>query len=149
MKALQGAGVQAFGTAGRVYLMPLDIPYDVTIDRLFYVVGNASNGNIRMGLYRKAALDTVDAGVLVVQSASVAQAAINTQQLVTVVNTVLTPDQYFLAIQGDNVLGTLRRYNPVDDIAQRFDQVYGVFTDPCPATVAVDSFDFVSGVRVV
>lgn len=142
---------QAFGTAGRVYMIPIDVPWRITIDRIIYQVGIVGAGNVRLGIYREGATADSPAGAdLVVESASVAQAGVNNIQMVTVADTVLTPGQYFSGIQGDNIAGTF--YRSLDSgqvIARRYDRGggYGAFTDPCPAVVADAGLPFL-GLRI-
>jgi len=133
-------GSLALGTAGRVYLIPIDIPWPVTIDRIIYQVGTTSAGNVRVGIYREGpTADSPTGGVLVVESASVAQSTANYLQLATVADTVLTPGQYFVGIQGDDVTGTLQKSSTgVGAAAFTYDRAggYGAFTNPCPTASA-------------
>lgn len=141
-----GPASSAFGTIGRVHLTPIDVPFTVTIDRIIYIVGGVSAGNVRLGLYGPCTPvvgnppDLPDTFPPVVESASVAQATNDYFQFVTVNNTQLQPGLYFPGVQGDNVLGTFTRvYDGSQLFARRYDQAYGAFTNPCPATVTLDT----------
>jgi len=140
-----------FAAAGRIYLAPIDVPRPVTIDRIIYQVGGVQAGNVRLGVYREGA--TADSSVgadLVVESASVAQAAANYIQMVTVADTILTPGQYFPAIQGDNATGTFYKSYGYPGLAIGYYNRaggYGAFTDPCPALTGISYVLFV-GLRI-
>ncbi len=131
-----GIASSAFGTAGRVWVVPIDVPWPVIIDRIIYQVGSVSAGNVRVGLYREG--ETVDSAAgadLVVESASVAQSAAGYIQMVTVTATILTPGQYFGVIQGSNTTGTYQQsYDSALLFASYYNRTggYGAFTDPCP-----------------
>ena len=75
--------------------------------------------------------------MLVCESASVAQIAANLTQFVTVSDTLLTPGQYYAAIQFSDVTAT--RYcedtgNNVLAWQHANGGAYGAFVNPCPAT---------------
>jgi len=130
----------AFGLAGRVVISPIDASWPMTIDRIIYQVGTTSAGNVRIGLYREGAIaDSPQGAALVVESASVAQSTAGYLQMVTIADTVLTPGQYFIGLQGDDVLGTFRSSSTGDTIiGSYYDRGggYGAFTDPCPTITA-------------
>ena len=132
-----GIASTAFGAAGRVWLPPIDVPWPVIIDRIIYQVGATSAGNVRLGLYREGATaDSPAGGVLVVESASVAQSTAYYLQMVTIAATVLTPGQYFVGIQGSDDSGTFEwSRDDASLLSQWYDVAggYGAFTDPCPA----------------
>ena len=125
-----------FAVANRVYLGQLIVPNTLEIDRISYRVGAVSAGNVRLGIYREGPTpERPDGGALVVETGSVAQAAVSSLQMITIPATLLRRGKYWLAIQGDDVTGTY--YMNRDDagiIGCRYIQVYGPFTDPCPAT---------------
>lgn len=145
-------GSMAFGTIGLVYLVPIDVRWPITIDQIMYQVGAAQAGNVRMGIYREgAAADSPAGAALVVESASVAQSAINCVQMVPLaIPTALTRGQYFIGLQGDNVLGTFQRSV---DAATLFGKqhnnggAYGAFVNPCPAIAANATVPFF-GLRI-
>lgn len=128
-----------FGGVGRVHISQLAIPWTVEIDRLSYVVGPVSAGNVRMGLYREGpTADLPDGGGLIVESGSVAQIAAFSLHVITIPDTILRSGPYFLAVQGDDVTGTFLRAftDNASVLARLYNQAYGPFTDPCPATGA-------------
>jgi len=140
---------QTFAIATRIYLGEIQVPFTVTIDRLFYVVGGAQNGNIRMGLFRDNG-DDPSGGVLVVESASVAQGVVNQQQVVAVADTLLTPGRYWVALQTDDGAATFMRYFDGTGATARLytrGGAYGPFENPCPAA-ALDSVLICCGARV-
>ncbi len=132
---------QAFGAAGRVWLLPIDVCWTVVVDRIVFSVGVNSAGNIRVGIYRSEANPDDPTGEeLVVESASVAQAAANVLQYVTIADTTLTTGRYWIAVQGSDALGEFFRINlgttsPANLQAWLYNRAggYGAFTDPCPA----------------
>lgn len=139
---IAGPATNAFGTAGKVWLVPLDISWPVIVDRILYRVGSTQAGNVRVGIYKEG--DTEDSPVgaeLVVESASIAQAATNVVQLLTIADTVLEPGQYFIGLQGDDTSGTFHRsYDSGKNIATYYNRSggYGAFTDPCPTLTTTE-----------
>jgi hypothetical protein len=139
----------AFSVIGRVWMHPIIVPWNLTVDRLAYIIGAAANGNVRIGIYRYGSYgypDLPDGGPLSVESASVAQGGLGTNRVhwIDIVPTVLNPSLYFIGVQGDNVAGTMfiadYSYNWIDNIAgyvrpgRYYDHAYGPFTNPCPVT---------------
>lgn len=130
-------GALASEAAGRVYLCPIDIMWPVMVDRVIYKIGIVTNGNLRAGIYRQGATaDSPAGGVLAVESASVAMGAAFALQAVTIADTLLTPGQYFVALQWDNNVGTFEEiYDESLAYVFYYDRGggYGAFTSPCPA----------------
>lgn len=121
---------------GRAYLIPLQIEFMVTVDRIGMYVGTA-NGNIRLAIYHDNG-DTPVGGALVVESGSVA--AIVSKNELTVADTQLAPALYWICVQNDDATLTACRSisypaNAGTLFTRRFGQAYGAFTNPCPATV--------------
>lgn len=127
---------------------PLVVPFQCTIDRLAYLVGGVSAGNVRIGLYRLGALgfpDLPDGGAVVVETGVLAQPGATRMHFATIPNMVLVPGIYFGAVQGDDITGTFRGLNTVyqwhHNVAgvvlpgRRYDHAFGPLTDPCPVTV--------------
>jgi len=129
-------GNLAFGVAGRVGLVPIDVPWPVIIDRIIYQVGTTSSGNVRAGIYREGeTADSAEGGALVVESASVAQLTATYIQMITVADTILTPGRYFAGIQGSSATGTFEGgIEAAGSVILYYDRAggYGAFTDPCP-----------------
>jgi hypothetical protein len=123
--------------AGRVYLCPIDIAWPVIVDRIIYKIGAATNGNLRAGIYRQGATpDSPAGGVLMVESASIAAGVAFALQAITIVDTLLIPGQYFVALQWDNNVSTFEEIYD-ESLAYVFyynrGGGYGAFTSPCPA----------------
>ena len=133
-----------FLVIGRVFISTIDIPRTLTVDRIIYGVGGASNGNVRLAIYGPivpvlgAPPDLPDGSDLVVESASVAQAAANVNQVVTIANTLLNRGLYAIGIQGDDVTGTITRiFDSATNFPRHFNiGAYAAFPDPCPVTIA-------------
>lgn len=131
---------QAFGTAGRVYLCPVDVPWRVEIDAIGYYVGDTAAGNVRIGLYKEGAEDTPEGGDLVCESGSEAQPTAYCFHLLTVPDTILNPGRYWVALQGDDTTGTFMRAVRLllntAWLSRSYDHTYGPFEDPCPSVSA-------------
>lgn len=130
---------QAF-TAGRVLLAMFDLPVDRTIDGIAYVVGATSNGNVRVGIMGPVTLtaDTPVGAEVVVQSASVAQAAANSAQLVALTPTPVVAGLYYAALQSDSGTGTYMRHSnqgQAPGLGAFYDRAggYGAFVSPVPS----------------
>jgi len=123
-----------------VKLIPIHIPYTMTVDRIVVSVDNGSAGNLRVGIYRDNG-GAPDGGALVVESAAVAVGAVNLKQEVAIANTSLSLGLYWLAINNDN--GGFQANTPGADqvsLGSLFNRSYalafGAFTNPCPVTIA-------------
>lgn len=141
------------GTAARVIALgatilgPVDVPFLCTIDQLGYRVGDVQAGNVRLGLYPTGAtVDLPDGADVVVETGSVPQTIVSEWQLETVADTQITPGQYFVGVQADDVTATFyicnfARLQPAGFVMGRtFAQAYGAFTSPCPVTGAYDTY---------
>jgi hypothetical protein len=129
--------------AGRVYLMQFVVPQSVMVDGLSYTVGAVSVGNVIGGIVGPVSrtADSPDGGVVLVQSASTAQAAINTAQLLTWTSVTLQPGVYYAALQGSDATGTYVRHSATlqaPGLITQYDRAggYGALTSPNPATVS-------------
>jgi hypothetical protein len=138
----------------RVYIVPIQIPYMVIIDRLAYTLDTVSAGNVRMGLYRDNG-DTPVGGALVVESGSVAKAGTGRKQEVTIPNTQLTPGLYWLAVLSDESTTIIYRcdgaYGTGGTLLACYYDIgaYGALTNPCPAITLSNVADFSGYVRVL
>lgn len=136
---LMGIGsAQAFVTA-RCYLAPVQIPVNLTIDRLGWLQDAVSAGNVRMGIYRDMG-DTPLGGALVVESASVAKAGTARKMELTIAATQLSPGLYWVCVQSDEAtssftMGSQDMSNGGTILTCQYDRGggYGAFTNPCPA----------------
>jgi hypothetical protein len=126
-------------TAGRVYLMLIEIPIDCFIDQITIVNAATIAGNIRVGIYGPIVTEDTAAGApLVVESASVAHSGANVSQNIALAKTALARGRYYLAFQVDDATATIQRLsNQVQVLGwtQYYDRGggYGAFTTPCPA----------------
>lgn len=136
----------------RINLAPIDIPWDMTIDRLIFFSSAVSAGNIRLGLYEEGGIaDDPAGGALVVETAAVASAGINVIQQITIPNTALTRGQYYLAFQGDNTgLRVLATWDNTSALSYTAVNPAGwaAFPNPCPATAGYSRIHL-AGIRVV
>ena len=121
------------------YLNPVQIPFDLTVDRIGWANAGVSAGNVRAGLYRDNG-DTPVGGALVFETGAVAMGLVSQKQDVIIPDTVLTRGLYWFIFQNDNdtarfiyihsplsIGGFLQSY--------RYDHAFAPFTDPCPASV--------------
>ncbi len=132
----------------------INIRHMITIDALYYMVGVASAGNVKMALYRDNG-GIPDGGALIAQTASEAQPAADRIHIIPLTTAVqLISGLYWIAIQGDDAAMSYRRIYAVDPVGVgwgRFDNAttYANFpADPCPATFIFPSPPS-AGVRVL
>lgn len=140
-------------TVGRVYLAMFEILTARSCDGMSYVVGAASTGSVTGGIYGPiaAGADTCAGAAVAAQSASTAQGTATGAQLLTWTAVTLQPGVYYVALEGDNVLGTYARQGnqtQATGMAQIYDRAggYGALTDPCPAITETGSA--IPGMRV-
>jgi len=123
--------------ANRVYLMPIQVPIRLSVDRIIVFYRGTVAGNIRAGIYEDNG-ETPQGAALIVESASVAKSGTWRKQEITITETELHPGLYWVAVQSDESTtimqseercfvrgGSLRSY--YYDLGS-----YGPFTDPCP-----------------
>jgi len=138
-------------TAARVYLQMIQIPVEMTIDRIAHCVV-VQNGNIIRGIYEDNGL-TPAGGALVVESASVALGAAGWDEI-TVADTTLAEGLYWLALESDDATANLRRVDSlsVPTISGHYFYNralgYGPLTDPCPAILGPDAYCWMGYLRV-
>ncbi len=140
-------------TVGRVLLCQFVVPVSCQVNGLSYMIGAAAAGNVIGGIVGPVSRtgDTADAGAVIAQSASTAQAGTNTYQLLTWTAVTLAPGVYYAALEGDNATGTYHRHpNQIQapGLASFYDRSggYGALTDPTPTTTSTGSA--VPGLRV-
>ncbi len=127
-------------TVGRVNLTQFVVPVTCQIDGLAYVVGTTQAGNVIGGIVgpiTKTA-DTATGAVVVAQSASTLQSAINAQQVLTWTAVTVRPGIYYAALEGDDATGTFMRYPNLTQgagLGTIYDRAggYGALTDPTPS----------------
>lgn len=137
--------------AGRVYMTPIQIPWTMTVDRVFVWYTTPVAGNMRAGIYADNG-GTPVGGALQVESASIVKSGTWRQQEFTIVATQLTPGLYWLPVVSDEATtkaypsgleaigGTLLDYF--------YDFAYGPLTNPCPASADALGAGIGKGVRV-
>jgi hypothetical protein len=91
--------------ANRAIFTPLVLPSPVIVDGLGVIVGGTSSGNVDIGLY-------TEDGVRLVSTGSTAQGAINTDQLITVADTLAGPGVLYVGVACDVTTATLMHFNP-------------------------------------
>jgi len=129
----------SFGTAGRVYIAPIQIPWRVEVDMIAYIIRGTSAGEVRVGLYKEGPTpDKPDGGELVVESDSVPQIGTYRFHKIPIPDTILEPGLYFICLQGSDPDGTFQYADPGTDpdglMGWYYDHTYGPFENPCPAT---------------
>lgn len=136
-------GSVVFGSAGRVWLVPIDVPWRMEIDALIYQTHGTSAGNVRLGLYREGATtDSPAGGNLIAETASVAMEAAHRMAIIPLVSAVtILPGRYWCGIQGDDITGTVWAHNETSaTVGKSYDHGYGAFADPCPALTGRSDF---------
>lgn len=79
------------GTAGRCYLVPIDVPWPVKVDRISIITRSVAGGNVRVCIYKEGATaDSPAGGKLLVESASTPLAGVNRKQDITIAETFRT-----------------------------------------------------------
>jgi hypothetical protein len=122
---------------GRVYLMRLDIPYTMTLDRSGYVKGAIIAGNLYIGIYREGATrDSPAGGALAVQAGPVAMdAGIQLIQWVNLAATRLVGGPAWVAVEfSDNTARLHRACSDAQLDSYTTDLgAFGPLPDTCPA----------------
>jgi len=143
----------AFGTANRTFLCPIEIPFDCYINKLGVSWAATATGNFYVGLYRSASLSPAGC-VVVVQSGSTAKSGTYRSQEVSVTESFFKKGLYFLAVESDEAATTiLRASNPTLFTGGTFITYYysltdyGALSSPCPSVTA--STTVISGGWVV
>lgn len=138
----------------RVYLAHLEVPFNVTTDRLIYMQRFVAAGNFNMGIYRDNG-DTPVGGALVVNLGPTAVAAGASQKKETAAAAILTAGLYWFCYVQDSATATVirRMNNPFISAGGTLNTYYYdlpatlVLTDPCPAVTEI-AWNPVMGVRV-
>lgn len=152
--ALQLFGSRVFWDTGITVFTLICVPFPITIDRLYYVVGNVGAGNRKMAIYADNG-GRPDGGALLGSVAGAAQAPANCVDMgVLGANLVLQPGLYWIAVCHDAANGSfIEWYAP--DLAGvgwfRLDTATGYANfplNPCPVTAYRNAGPGV-GVRVV
>lgn len=134
-----GLGTQplTMTVVGRVYLTPIDVPWNMTVDRIIVNFENPVAGNVRVAIYEEGAADTPVGGALLVESGSTVIAGANGWQAITIANTALNAGQHYVAIQSDATTCQVVAFQDNLQFFQKYYDLgaYGLFTDPCPAIV--------------
>lgn len=129
-------------TADRVQLLPIEIPFRVTVNAIVIVWESPVVGNVRAGIYRDGSPALQPAGgSLIVQSGSVAKTGTWRKQEITIADTPLNPGLYWIAVLTDESTTDIWRVNAdfTSDVGlispYRYTLAYGPLTNPCPAVV--------------
>lgn len=138
--AITGGGVATVDT--RANLVALQLLFPMTLEALgAHIRGTAPGQFMRMALYADNG-DTPTGGALIVESLSTPTGAGRGKQEVVIVNTTLLAGLYWLAIQstGTDTFLTIEQDESRFGTLQcwSYNQAYGAFADPCPATVWQD-----------
>jgi len=130
---MAGFGGGGFGS-GRVMLVPVEVPWPMTVDRILYQVGNLGRGSVRVGIYQTGPNpESPQEGLLVVESGPVPQGLAQGIQMVVIPDTQLFTGIYFLALQGESDQGSFCRSRDASTwFAWAYDQKFGPFVNPCP-----------------
>lgn len=137
-------------TAGRVYIMPFEIPNQCVVTGVDF--GNAATiaGNITVGIYSEVTKDTPAGGTLLGSSASTAHANANNGQTINFANPiVLGAGVYYIAFEVSDATATIYKSQTVWLITPNsfvYDRGggYGTLTDPCPAVSLSTSQPFIA-----
>lgn len=140
-------------TVGRVELAQFTVPETCVVDGLAYTVGATAAGNVIGGIVGPIALtaDIADGAPVIAQSASTAQGAINTPQVLTWTPVTLAPGIYYACLEGGDVTGTYFRQSNGQQApgwSAQYDRAggFGALTDPTPAVTATGSA--IPGLRI-
>lgn len=125
----------------RVYLMPLEVPFTATVNRIAVTYFTPVAGNIRAGIYQDNG-DTPFGGSLLVESASVAKSGTDRAQEIVIAATQLTPGLYWTAVVSDEATTMVfrilwRMWETASLVSRKYLLgVYGPLTNPCPAVTS-------------
>lgn len=128
-------------TTARVYLMPVQVLFLSTVDRICVICAAVSAGNMTVGIYEDNG-GTPVGGALVVESASLAKPGNFRHVEYTIADTQLVPGLYWVAVESDEATTILIDVEMFGGLIGRpiephtYDRAggYGPLTDPCPAT---------------
>jgi hypothetical protein len=129
MATTSAAGAAAaWSAANRAFYIPLYVPANTLILKMFCINGGTINGNIDLGLYGSD-------GTRLVSSGSVAHAGANTIQELDITDTLLVaPGRYYMAMASNSGTATLFRFAPGSPTMR----LLGAFNEdsafPLPAT---------------
>lgn len=143
------------GDTNVTYYAQINIPHTLTLDGLYYRVGNAAGaGNVKLALYRDNG-GVPDGGALVAQTLGAAQpAAGNVHIIATTIVVQAALGLCWVAICNDTAGARYRIWSGSDAAGigwarRSLAEAYATFpTDPCPAT-AEDRQALAHGIRVL
>jgi len=147
-------GSNILATAGRCFLVPIEIPFDCYINKLGVVWATTSTGNVTIGLYQSSN-NSPGSQALAVQTANTVKGAINNAQEISITETFIHAGVYFLGVESSETTSVLlraanpSRFNSGTYKAFYFDVGggYGTLPDPAPAVIA--STTVISGGYVI
>jgi len=149
----------AWGAIRRTYLAPIQVPFRLTVDRIWAMFGTTVISNIAGAIYKDNG-DTPVGGARVVQFGSTGMVVADSNRIkgFVIADTALDAKLHWLAIQASasgNWLylpsarwtagntGTLQGYRFTVDVG-----VFPTLTDPCPACTLDATGLWVGGLRV-
>jgi hypothetical protein len=102
-------------------MLAVDVVETTYTDAMCYTVGTTSSGNVRAALWGPATANDSGTGLaLVASSASTAQAAASTTQILTwSAGVLLRPGRYYLGIMADGTTGTYMGFATFTDTSGR------------------------------
>jgi hypothetical protein len=147
-------GTTAIAVAGRVYLSAFEISEATIVDGIQISNFATVAGNVTVGIYKMIAEETTLNAVLIIESASTAQAGVSTGQLIPITATSLSIGRYYLAVEYSDATATYGKINVstvVKQWSQYYDRAggYGALTNPCPATTDAGALTTCSVIRCV
>ena len=136
----------ALATAGRVYLVPIEVQFDCYINKIGIVWGTTCTGNVTLGLYPTSSGSPASQTLKVVSSDTI-KSGTNIAQEISVTETFLAKGYYYLGVESNETTSIcLRAANPSRFQGGSFLTYYydvgggyGTFTNPCPAVTASTS----------
>lgn len=135
-----GATNTTWPSANRIYYMPVRIPEDCTVKRVFWTNSTSPSGNLNLGLYDKT-------GAKLWETGSTAMTGSNQAQFVDISDEAVTAGFYYIALQHSataNIVRVLSSGGPhVFAAAGVMQESAGGFALPSTATYERIATDFI------
>lgn len=139
-------GDSQLGTAGRVFIVPLEVREPITITHIGVCITTAGGGGTtaQLGIYNSAS-NIPDGQAIVVDAGTIDATAVGPKELA--VSLVLSPGKYFLCLETQDATVKFRRFMSEAStaglaVAKEYGCYYdrgggyGALTTPCPVTTA-------------